>query len=105
MLIIGPGSVTTNNTLGSSFDCDACGGHADDINARSLADLLNDPLVRNGFAEMGITIPPSTQFVAGVHETISDQIVSLRNKRALDSLTNPLAQSGGSHHFLYPKVD
>ena len=77
VLILGHGSFTTNNAFGSSLDCGACGGHAGDLNARFLSDLLNDPLIRKGLELKGIHIPSSTQFIAGVHETVSDQIYIL----------------------------
>ncbi|MBY0415199.1 MAG: DUF2309 domain-containing protein, partial [Bdellovibrionales bacterium] len=81
ILIIGHGSVTTNNAFGSSLDCGACGGHAGDINARFLADLLNDSVVRQGLVSKGILIPPTTQFIAGLHETVSDQIYILESNK------------------------
>ncbi len=77
VLLIGHGSVTTNNAFGSALDCGACGGHAGDVNARVLADLLNDPGVRAGLAAKGRAIPPTTWFVAGVHETVSDEVYVL----------------------------
>ncbi|MBC7386926.1 MAG: DUF2309 domain-containing protein [Cryobacterium sp.] len=86
VLILGHGSVTTNNAFGSSLDCGACGGHAGDINARFLADLLNEPAVRKGLVEKGIAIPSSTQFIAGVHETVSDQIFILENEKVKPEL-------------------
>ena len=90
ILILGHGSVTTNNAFGSSLDCGACGGHAGDINARFLADLLNDPAVRNGLVETGISIPSSTQFIAGVHETVSDQIFILELEKVRPDLRKEL---------------
>ena len=90
VLILGHGSVTTNNAFGSSLDCGACGGHAGDINARFLADLLNEPVVRKGLIEKGISIPSSTQFIAGVHETVSDQIFILENEKVRPELQDDL---------------
>lgn len=74
VIIVGHGSQTTNNAFGSALDCGACGGHAGDINARFLADLLNDRKVRKGLEENGIVVPASTVFVAAVHETVTDEI-------------------------------
>jgi uncharacterized protein YbcC (UPF0753/DUF2309 family) len=86
VLIIGHGSVTTNNAFGSSLDCGACGGHAGDINARFLADLLNDSVIRKGLETKGISIPSSTQFIAGVHETVSDQIYIIEPEKVSSQL-------------------
>jgi len=91
VLIIGHGSVTTNNAFGSSLDCGACGGHAGDINARFLADLLNDSVVRKGLATKGILIPSTTQFIAGVHETVSDQIYILESDKVPTQLREDLS--------------
>ena len=74
VLIVGHGSATTNNAFGSSLDCGACGGHAGDINARFLVDILNTPDVRAGLAQQGQPIPEKTWFVAAVHETVTDNI-------------------------------
>jgi uncharacterized protein YbcC (UPF0753/DUF2309 family) len=74
VMIVGHGSQTTNNALGSALDCGACGGHAGDINARFLADLLNDQQVRKGLAQRGIQIPETTRFVGAIHETVTDEI-------------------------------
>ena len=90
VLILGHGSVTTNNAFGSSLDCGACGGHAGDINARFLADLLNDPEVRSGLVKKDIKIPSSTQFIAGVHETVSDQVFVLEIKKVRPDLQEDL---------------
>ncbi|MBC7427419.1 MAG: DUF2309 domain-containing protein [Bacteriovorax sp.] len=77
VVILGHGSLTTNNAFGSSLDCGACGGHAGDINARFIADLLNDVAIRKGLEAKDIFIPTSTHFIAGLHETVSDQIYIL----------------------------
>lgn len=86
VLILGHGSSTTNNAFASSLDCGACGGHAGDINARFCADLLNDSAIRKGLEERGIVIPSSTHFIAGVHETVSDQIYILENDKVPENL-------------------
>lgn len=90
ILILGHGSVTTNNAFGSSLDCGACGGNSGDINARFLADLLNNTAIRKGLETKGILIPPSTQFIAGVHETVSDQIYILEADKVPQNLHEDL---------------
>ena len=58
----------------SALQCGACGGFAGDVNARLLAGLLNDGAVRDGLAAGGIEIPADTRFVAGLHDTVSDEV-------------------------------
>jgi uncharacterized protein YbcC (UPF0753/DUF2309 family) len=75
VLICGHGSATANNPYGSALDCGACGGHAGDANARVAADILNQPAVREGLKSQGIHIPIETVFIAGLHNTTTDEIL------------------------------
>ena len=75
LVIMGHASEHLNNAFRSSLECGACGGHAGDINARVLTDLLNDPDIREGLAQKGLNIPPETWVVAALHETVTDEIV------------------------------
>ncbi len=74
VIIAGHGSAVTNNPHASALQCGACGGHAGDVNARLLATLLNDPAVRAGLALRGIVIPADTHFMAGLHDTVTDDV-------------------------------
>ncbi|PZN94093.1 MAG: DUF2309 domain-containing protein [Alphaproteobacteria bacterium] len=72
VVIAGHGANVVNNPHASGLHCGACGGYAGDVNARLLAGLLNDPEVRAGLPAAGITIPETTQFVGGLHDTTTD---------------------------------
>ena len=74
VLIAGHGSTVTNAPHASALQCGACGGHAGDVNALLLTGLLNDRAVRAGLREHGIDIPDSTHFIAGLHDTVSDEV-------------------------------
>lgn len=74
VLICGHGSESANNPYASGLDCGACGGHAGDVNARLAAATLNDPEVRARLAAQGIVIPADTVFLAGLHNTTTDDV-------------------------------
>ncbi|MBV8758514.1 MAG: DUF2309 domain-containing protein [Deltaproteobacteria bacterium] len=74
VLLIGHGSETKNNAHAAGLDCGACSGQPGDVNARAAAALYNDAAVRTGLAARGIEIPPTTLFVAGLHNTTTDEI-------------------------------
>ena len=75
VLICGHGSQSANNPYASGLDCGACGGHAGDVNARLAAATLNDPAVREQLAAQGIVVPTDTVFIAGIHNTTTDDVV------------------------------
>ena len=74
VLIVGHGANVVNNPYASALHCGACGGYAGDVNARLLADLLNDHAVREKLASNGIDIPEDTVFLGGLHDTTTDSV-------------------------------
>ncbi len=74
VLLVGHGANVVNNPYASALNCGACGGYAGDVNARLLANLLNDSAVREALAARDISIPTDTVFLGGLHDTTTDAV-------------------------------
>ncbi|NOU10087.1 MAG: DUF2309 domain-containing protein [Nitrospira sp.] len=74
VLLCGHASTTENNPYASAYHCGACGGNPGGPNARVLAALANKPKVRLELRNQGIEIPEDTWFIAGEHNTTTDQV-------------------------------
>lgn len=85
VLLCGHGSATANNPFGSSLDCGACGGHTGETNARTAVAVLNNPDVRTSLAEQGVQIPVDTWFLAGLHNTTTDEVTLYDTQSAPES--------------------
>jgi len=74
VLLAGHGANVVNNPHASGLHCGACGGYSGEVNARLLAQLLNDAEVRTGLVDRGIEVPADTLFVAALHDTTTDSV-------------------------------
>ncbi|MFT3700078.1 MAG: DUF2309 domain-containing protein [Kofleriaceae bacterium] len=90
VLFIGHGSESKNNAHAAGLDCGACCGQTGAVNARAAVALVNDEAVRTGLVERGIAIPDTTVFIAGLHNTTTDD-VTLFEESSSPHLVNRIA--------------
>ena len=74
VVFVGHASETTNNPYDSSLDCGACAGNPGGPSARVIAKICNDEAVRAELRDRGFDLPEDTVFVAGQHNTTTDDV-------------------------------
>ncbi|MEF8843184.1 MAG: DUF2309 domain-containing protein [Haloarculaceae archaeon] len=74
VVFTGHASETANNPYDSSLDCGACAGNPGGPSARVLAKICNDEAVKAELRDRGFDIPEDTVFVAGQHNTTTDEV-------------------------------
>jgi len=93
VLLVGHGANVVNNPHASGLHCGACGGYSGEVNARLLAGLLNDPIVRARLIDKGIVIPSATLFVAALHDTTTDTVTLYTEDQPNDAHGAAIAQA------------
>lgn len=103
VVIVGHGSTMVNNPHATGYDCGACGGHTGESNARVAAAVLNNHDVRKAMLDANISIPENTIFLAGLHDTTTDEVRILNTEDVpadrsdeLRDLKQSLANAGSS---------
>ena len=74
VVFAGHAGESANNPFDSSLDCGACAGNPGGPTARVLAAVCNDEAVRAELRDRGIGVPEDTVFVAGEHNTTTDEV-------------------------------
>ncbi|WP_277374504.1 DUF2309 domain-containing protein [Pseudomonas sp. AA-38] len=87
ILLLGHGSQSANNPQAAGLDCGACCGQSGEVNARVLAELLNDPQVRQGLVVQGIELPADCHVLAGLHNTTTDEVQVFASERLPSAFT------------------
>lgn len=103
VVMCGHSSETAANPYEAALRCGACGGHGGGPNARVLVAILNDAEVRVALHADGIPVPDDTVFLAGEHDTTTDEVTILdehavpgSHRAVLDRLRRDLLAAGAA---------
>jgi uncharacterized protein YbcC (UPF0753/DUF2309 family) len=88
---IGHGTSTTNNPQNAGLTCGACGGHSGDKNALLAAQILNQPEIKDYLRDQGFPLQADTHFIAGFHNTTTDEITLLNEPSVPSNLSSELS--------------
>lgn len=74
-VVVGHGSVTTNNPYFATYGCGACSGRSGGVNARAFVEMFNRSDVRALMAqEFQLAIPATSVALAAHHDTTQDVV-------------------------------
>ncbi|AEJ41153.1 conserved hypothetical protein [Sulfobacillus acidophilus TPY] len=92
VVLLGHRGHSDNNPWASALQCGAAGGHPGGANARALAWLANQTAIRHRLTARGIELSPDTWFLAGEHNTTTDEVTLFDRHRVPASLRSEVEQ-------------